>query len=232
MVSMRFIFELQSMISQSSNTCAYRSYTETLLSFGDEAKKSQLSCLLWYQDTSNRFDSFSKANKGFQNRKELAADSKELDMIGKLHLDLCFQNRYLLNGVEVKLRLNRSKDAFCLVETGDYMVEITSASLYCQKTVPSGAVQLSHARALPNSSAKYPIRRVEVKRFTVPHGIYSISKENPFLGQLPWRTVFNLVENKSFNGAIGKNFLTSITVQSILFPCTETGSRYHLILSN
>ena len=44
--------------------------------------------------------------------------------------------------------LNRSKDVFCLVGTGDYMVEITSASLYCRKVVPSDAVQLSHIQAL------------------------------------------------------------------------------------
>ena len=41
--------------------------------------------------------------------------------------------------------------------TGDYLVEITSASFYCRKAVPSDAVQLSHIRALQNNSAKYPI---------------------------------------------------------------------------
>ena len=85
------------------------------------------------------------------------------------------------------------------------MVEFTNASLYCRKVVPSDAIQLSHIRALQNSSAKYPIRRVEVKRFRVPRGTYSISKENLFLGQLLRRIVFGLVENEAFNGAIGKN---------------------------
>ena len=44
----------------------------------------------------------------------------------------------------MKLRLNRSIDVFCLMGAGDYMVEITKASLYCWKAVPSDAVQLSH----------------------------------------------------------------------------------------
>ena len=117
------------LVSQSLNTYPFKAYVETLLSFGEEAKKSQLSCSFWYQDTASRFDSFTNANKGFQKRKNVAAGSKELDMIGKLHLDLCLRNRYLLSGVEVKLWLNRSKDAFFLVETGDYMIENTSASL-------------------------------------------------------------------------------------------------------
>ena len=50
----------------------------------------------------------------YTKRKALAAESKEMDMMGKLHLDLFFQNRYLLNGVEVRLRLIRSNDLFCL----------------------------------------------------------------------------------------------------------------------
>ena len=57
----------------------------------------------------------------------------------------------------MKLRLNRLKDVFCLMESGDYMVELTNASLYLRKAVPSDAVQLSHIRDLQNSSAKYPI---------------------------------------------------------------------------
>ena len=44
-----------------------------------------------------------------------------------------------------------------------------------------------------------------MKSFTVPHDTYSISKENLFLDQLLRRIVFSLVENESFNGAIGKN---------------------------
>ena len=34
-----------------------------------------------------------------------AAESKEIDLMGKLHIGLTFQNCYLLNGVEVCLRL-------------------------------------------------------------------------------------------------------------------------------
>ena len=39
-------------------------------------------------------------------------------MMGRLHVDLFFQDRYLLNGVDVKIRLVQSKDAFALMATG------------------------------------------------------------------------------------------------------------------
>ena len=104
-------FYLNNLISQSNNTYAYTAYIETLLSFGDKTKKSQLS--LWYQDTPNIFDSFTNTNKGFQKQKELAVGSKKVGMIDKFHLDLCFQDHYLFSKVVVKLRLDRSKDDFC-----------------------------------------------------------------------------------------------------------------------
>ena len=103
-----------SLVTQSNNNYPYRAYIENLLSFGQKAKKSQLSALLWHHNTSRHFDSCAAANKGYTQRKALAAESKEIDMMGKLHIDLTFQNRYLLNGVEVRLRLIRSKDLFCL----------------------------------------------------------------------------------------------------------------------
>ena len=89
------------LVMQSNNNYPYRAYIENLLSFGQEAKTSQLSALLWYRNTSRHFDSCTAANIGYTQRKVLAAESKEIDMMGKLHIDLAFQNRYLLNGVEV-----------------------------------------------------------------------------------------------------------------------------------
>ena len=85
-----------------------------MLSFGREAKDSQLSSVLWYQNTAGHFDERADANLGYLKRKQLAANSNQIEMMGRLHLDLAFQNRYLLNGVEIRIRLIRSKNHFCL----------------------------------------------------------------------------------------------------------------------
>ena len=87
-----------SLVTQSNNTHPCRAYIENLLNFGQEAKNSQLSALLWHRNTSGHFNSCAAANKGYTQRKALAAESEEIDMMGKLHIDLTFQNRYLLNG--------------------------------------------------------------------------------------------------------------------------------------
>ena len=187
-----------SLITQSNNNYPYRAYVENLLSFGQEVKNFQLFALLWHRNTRGHFDSCAAANKGYTQRKALAAESKEIDMIGKLHIDLTFQNRYLLNGVEVRLRLIRSKDLFCLhgnANQAQNKVFLKKVTLFVRKVKPNPAVQLAHVKALQHATAKYSLRRVEVKSFTVPTGNRSITKENLFLGQLPTRSVVNVMDN-------------------------------------
>ena len=102
------------LVNQSNNNYPYRAYIENLLSFSQDAKSSQLSALLWYRNTAGQFDTQDDANSGYTTRKALVAHSNQIDMMGRLHVDLSFQNRYLLNEVEVCLRLIRSKKVFCL----------------------------------------------------------------------------------------------------------------------
>ena len=197
-----------SLVTQSNNNYPYRAYIENLLSFGQDAKNSQLSALLWHRNTSEHFDTRGATNLGYTKRKALAAESKKMDMMGKLHLDLFFQNRYLLNGVEVRLQLIRSNDLFCLhgnANQADNKVSLKEVTLFVRKVKPNPAVQLAHVKALQHGTAKYPLRRVEVKSFTVPTGNRSITKENLFLGQLPTRMVVGVVDNDAYNGVITKS---------------------------
>jgi len=60
-------------------------------------------------------------------------------------------------------------------------------------------------KALQLGMASYPLRRVEVKTFTVPQGNLSWVKENLFLGQLSKRMVVGFVDNTAFNGQFNKN---------------------------
>ena len=102
------------LITPSNNNYGYRCCLENLLSFGASAKKTQLTSLLWYRNQSGHFDSPNANNPGYVKRKAFAAGSNQFDMIGRIHTDLAFQNRYLLNGVELRFRLIRASDSFCL----------------------------------------------------------------------------------------------------------------------
>ena len=53
-------------------------------------------------------------------------------MMGRLHADLFFQERFMLNEVGVKIKLIRSRDAFCLMGAAS-KVRIIHASMFVRK---------------------------------------------------------------------------------------------------
>ena len=122
--------------------------------------------------------------------------------MGPVHGDIFFQDRYLLNGVDLKLKFHRSKNSFRLMAAlpdRNFRVKILEASLYVRKVVVSPAVALAHAKTLESATAKYPLHRVEVKTFSIPQGNQSFTRENLFLGQIPRRVVIGMVDNTAFN---------------------------------
>ena len=60
-------------------------------------------------------------------------------------------------------------------------------------------------KAIEIGRAKYPIKRVVCKTFTIPRGKLDFSQENVFAGQLPTRLVIGMVDNDAYNGGYGKN---------------------------
>jgi hypothetical protein len=202
------------LITSSTNTYAYRAYIETLLSYGFEAKSSQLTSALFYKDEAGKMDkpnplaeNAADRNSGLVRRHAFAAESREIDMIGRIHSDIFFQEKYMLNEVNAKIKLIRNSDAFCLMATGDrqFKVVVTAASLLIRKVKISPSVYLAHAKTLETGTAKYPIRRVICKTFTIPAGYLDVSHEKLFSGQLPVRLVVGLIDNRAANGNRERN---------------------------
>ena len=116
-------------------------------------------------------------------------------MMGRLHADLFFQERFMLNEVGVKIKLIRSRDAFCLMGAAS-KVRIIHASMFVRKVKLMPSVFLAYAKTLENGTAKYPIRRVV---FAVPQNYLDVTHEKLFSGQLPTRIVVGLVNNQAFS---------------------------------
>ena len=130
------------LVTPSSNTYPFRAYVDTVLSYGAEAKNTQLTSQLWYTDTAGHIDATTVdgGNTGLIERRRHTAESRIVEMMGRLHVDLFLQYRFLLNGVSVKIRLVSSKDAFSLMAGGqnpDYKVQIVDAVLFARKAVLS-----------------------------------------------------------------------------------------------
>ena len=196
------------LVTPSENTYPYRAYIESTLNYGREAKTTHLTSALYYQDTANHLESLNRAeNIGFRERNAQAAAGREVDMIGRLHCDIFHQERYLLNGVDVKIRLIPSKSTFNLMAAADATFKsiITHASMFVRKVRLNPAVTLSHAKALERGTVKYPLKRVVVKTFSIPAGNVGAVQDNLFLSQTPNRLVIGLVDSAAFNGENARN---------------------------
>ena len=119
-------------VTTPTNTYPYPAMIETLLSYGADAKQSQLTSALFYADQPARMDAidFAEANRnsGLYARSRFTAASRIVDMMGRTHADMFFQDRYLLNEVHVKIKLIRSRNSFCLMAANEFKVKIDSAN--------------------------------------------------------------------------------------------------------
>lgn len=200
----------ETLVTPSENTYAYRSYIENTLNYDRTAKKSQLSGEGYYRDSSGFFEdkTLDGKNSGFKKRGSLCANSKVIDLMGKLHCDVMNMGRYLLNGVDMKIRLLTTPEEFHLMDQTDnvaYKTKIEYISLYVRKVKLNPVVSLTHEKMLEKHTAKYPLKRVTVKTFSVPAGNLSVTKDNLFLSQLPTRIIVGCVSSTAFNGSYKKN---------------------------
>jgi len=89
---------------------------ETLLSYSDEAKKSQLSMSLYSKDTPGKMYHIGGENEGLEARRRITGQRKTVQLIVRPHTDIIFfQRRFILNGVDMKLKFVRNHNSLVLM---------------------------------------------------------------------------------------------------------------------
>ena len=154
-------------------------------------------------DSVNVGDNAALRNDGLMKRRAIGSESREFDMVGRLHADIFFQDRYMLNEVGIKIKLTRSRNAFCVMGAGKAV--ISHVSLFVRKVKLMPSAFLAHSKTLERGTAKYPIRRVVCKSFAIPRHYLDVNHEKLFSGQLPTHIVIELVSNQAFNGHVESN---------------------------
>ena len=208
------------LVTPSLNTYPYKSYIETLLSHGSDAKKSWLTSQGWHGEagdnpaTSNPHDA--AAPSGVKARWTMIRTGNDFQLEGRPHVDLFHQERYLVPGVSMHLKLQPTASAFSLMydpeaqvgggDQGHFKVVIKRAVLKVRKVRANPDMQLEHAQSLESGkNALYPLRRGVVTTFTVGAGGLSFVKENLVNGQLPRRMFVAMVTNAAYNGTPAAN---------------------------
>jgi hypothetical protein len=191
---------------------------ETELSYDPIVKEVNLQAAGYTkEEVPENSDTLDAETDGFKKRLGWGSNSQVVQFCAPLHVDLFRQDRYLLNNVDLRLSLERNSDGFCLLKyTAGYdaddgavadrfSIKVISMKFFVRTVEIAKPMLLGLEHALQTHSAKYPIKRVDVKSFHISAGMHETPRNNVFAGQIPRRIIIGFVSGAAYNGALGKN---------------------------
>ena len=191
-------------VSEIGNNYAYKGYLDTLL---NTTHTHELQKQGFVKDDPDFDDPSPKGtNGGLFIRSTLTTEGKEIDLIGRLALDMCQQERALLNGVPVHLKLWQNADSFRLMSpTADFKVKITDVYLKVALVKVNPAVLLSQTGVLKDTPALYPYTKSLIKSYAMSQGQYSFTVDDLFQGEIPKQLIVGVVSSSAHHGNYKKN---------------------------
>lgn len=206
-------------------TYAYKAYLQNLLNYGEEAMQTQLQCCLFFKDDAFYMDvsSSNGPNSGLYSLTVFVKQSKPFDLEGPILEDVCRLNRFVLNGVDVNLKLYRQNLAFCLMSeepNPNYKIVFDDVIFRACRVQVSPGIIVGHNKTLEDNTAKYPLIQTDVKMASIASGQTRFIWDNIYLSQCPSKIVLGLVSTEAQRGNYQKNpfnFQTFDTRQIGLF---------------
>jgi len=108
-------------ITHSGELYKHRAILETLFSYGFDANISHLTNSYWYKDVGDMLPcdptKAQSTNTGFINRWNRQKQSKEIEMCGRIHSDICKVPKFLLPGIKLEIKFTKAKPSFYLMNT-------------------------------------------------------------------------------------------------------------------
>jgi hypothetical protein len=147
-------------------------------------------------------------NIGLFSRSVLFRGGKEAVFEGAIAADICQQDRFMLNGVEMSIKLWPSKAKFSLVTPADekvYAIMLTDAYLSVCKVTPFPAIVMGIETALQEKAALYPYTRTDMRSFNISKDQFDFHLEDIYQQQVPNEVIIGMVQASAFNGSYKLN---------------------------
>lgn len=155
---------------------------------------------------------FISGNFGLFERHQLTKGSKQFDMVGIPLNDCLHLDRYMLNGVHLRIMMLRNQPEFCLMsdDGGDenqtgYQIRIEDAFLRLTKLKVNPAILVSHSKVLKDVSAKFPYVKTDLKVANIIAGQNSFAWDMINSSYLPRTAIVAFVDSSALVGAYDKN---------------------------
>ena len=186
--------------SVSLQTYPYKAYLETILGSSEHSRKTYLIGALYNEDTPILSNNA---------RRALIHNGRKCEFEGRLHLDIFQQNRALIGGTKMKLKLVPNYPEFYFMCSDDKLIpRVVFDELYLSvnKIKVADEVVVGHMKAISVAPAKYILDRVEVRSLTIDQGVTSKNIENVVVnGKIPRRVYIGFVGNDAYSGSMTTN---------------------------
>jgi hypothetical protein len=204
------VYLQQKLVTSSNSSYFIKAYIDSMLKCCSSSREVNLQSQLYFKDTCEAMDEndpFSGLNSGLMLREKYIRESRVVDMEGPLLVDICQCDRYLLNGIEIKIKLWPSKSSLNLMSVQNiFKTVIDQVTLKVCQIIPSPQVITAHQEILNKKYfALYPYLRSEIKKFTVGQGAFDFTKDDVFQNLIPTKLILCMVNNESLNGSFQRN---------------------------
>lgn len=197
-------------VTQNANNYPWKAYLKVLLSNGTEASESHLQTQLYYPDRDDMDDANPAAGKntGLRTRYVFTQQSRTFDLEGPLYLDCFYLDKYLINGVDLQMRLFRSRPEFVMMSTEtspSYKVTILDAVFKACKIRVDSAILLNHAETITKTPARYNYVKSDVKMTTISDQTSEFYWDDVWNGKRPSKMYVAFVKQSGVNGSYTSN---------------------------
>lgn len=178
----------------------YISYMKNELNYSNDVKDTWLAPSGYFRE-----DKFDDANSaGFTKRQQMMGNGQICEFMSRLDFDLANQHQYILNNLDVLFTIYKNDDAFLIQnlsnnQTTPLRVKVHSIKLFVKTLEVQPSLNLSVMNMLEKTSAKYPMRRTEIRSCYIDSGRTEYT-HNIFTNVLPRRIVVGMVTNRAFKG--------------------------------
>lgn len=151
----------------------------------------------------------------------IAACRDTIHLMAPLHLDISSVGFYLLDNIEIRIRLDLQPASFILLTSSavEFAYKISLAKLHVEKICPnpSALLSLNESMRKENSSIEYLIERPILKTFVFPSRHTNLIMDNVFNGYIPGKVIIFIVSQQALSGAYGRNplYLNNCSIQNI-----------------
>ena len=185
----------------------YKAYLDAILNSQPGDTMGILKNELFHKDSYDQMDSDSTNNIGFDRRYKTTMKGNTVFLEGPIRMDICQQNRLIVNGIRIRLKLYQHEDPFRLMaETNDeYKVEIQYALLRVCQVKLNPTIVVTHEKSISQKPAVYPFWKSDIKAFNIEKGSYSWSADDVYHGNIPSEIRVVLCSGSSFNGNYAEN---------------------------